>query len=92
MIGLIDYEDFKWPDGRLPPDIVRLARGLRRRLKRIGLHLVEDRTRFTDPHYRGGYMVVSDDRILAGKDFELSINDVMMITERAEKQTKNRAG
>ena len=70
------YDDPNWPDQWSGPDMVRLERGLRRTMKPHGYGLVRDRMRITDVHYRGGFMICDHDRILAGKDFELSLFDV----------------
>ncbi len=75
MIKSIFDDPYHWPDKWSSPDMVKLERSLRRTMKPHGYGLVSDRTRFTDKHFRGGYMICDHDRIISGTDFELTLFD-----------------
>ena len=79
------------PTGRERPGQLELERDLARRLKVYGLRLIPDRTAFTDPHYRGGYMLADGRSILAGRNFELGLLDVMdWLADREQKGKRKR--
>lgn len=86
----IDFADINWPTGRDNPSVVKLERDLRKRLKRDGIGLIPDRTRFVDPRFQGGYMIVSEDRILAGRNYELSIADVVQWAENHKRMKRKK--
>lgn len=70
-----------WPSGSEPPATLQLERSLGRRLKSAGLALIADRTGIVDPHYRGGYSIVSRSRIIEGRDFDLALPDVVAFVD-----------
>ena len=86
----IKTDKIDWPTGREHPTEIGLERSLSRRLKDLGFRLVADRTLFTDAHYMGGYMIVSQDRIQAGRDFELSLMDVLEWVQEQEQGQEQR--
>ena len=83
-------DDICWPTGRENPAEIKLERSLSGRLKAMGYRLIADRTTFTDPHFRGGYQIVSSDTILAGLNFDLSLVDVADWTAKREQKRKRK--
>ena len=87
----VRYEDaIDWPVGWKNPAEIKLERILSGRIRALGFRLIADRTTFTDPHYRGGYQIVSNRKILAGRDFEFSLTDVSDWVEQEERKHKRK--
>ena len=79
-----------WPTGRENPAEIKLERNLSGRLRTLGYGLIADRTLFRDPHFQGGYQIVSSDTILAGPNFDLSLVDVADWTAKREQKRKRK--
>lgn len=79
-------DSIRWPSGLMSPAEIKIERNLSGRLKAMGFRLIADRTLFRDPHFQGGYQIVSSDTILAGRDYDLTLPDVAAWTEQQERK------
>ena len=85
-----DDDDTGWPTGRETQAEISLGRDLSKRLRTMGCWLIADRTRFVDTHFQGGFMIVDRSLIVAGRDFDLTLPDVVEWVEKEERKHKQK--